>query len=184
MDKPRNRALVGFVVPVALVAAISACAGTLEDPQRFLTAAVEGDGGAAGEGQAPPASDGAASGNCPDIPGLFAQTCTGTGCHNAMTKSQGLDLQSPNLAMRLVGVSATEGPGLLIDPSAPSRSILYQKLSSPAPFGAQMPLGGTPLDSATKACVLAWITQVSSSSAGASEGGPSEDAGAPDATSD
>ena len=181
MDDPRNRALVGLV---ALVAATAACPGTLEDPERFLQAAVTGDAGVAEEGQPPPASDGAAGGNCPDIPGLFAQTCTAAGCHSAMTKSQGLDLQSPNLAMRLVGVSATEGPGLLIDPSSPSQSILYEKLSSPAPFGAQMPLGGPALDSATKACVLAWITQVANSSAGASEGGASEDSGAADATSE
>jgi hypothetical protein len=183
MDDPRNRALVRLAVPVALVAAISGCAGTLEDPQRFLQAAVESDAGVAEEGQPSPASDGAAGGNCPDIPGLFAQTCTAASCHSSMTKSQGLDLQSPNLAMRLVGVSATEGPGLLIDPSSPSQSILYEKLSSPPPFGAQMPLGAAPLDSATMACVLAWITQVASS-AGASEGGASEDAGAADATSD
>jgi predicted CxxxxCH...CXXCH cytochrome family protein len=180
MDDPRNRALVALV---ALVAATSACAGTLEDPERFIAALGVGDAGLADESQPPPASDGAVAGNCPDIPGLFAQTCTAASCHSASTKSQGLDLQSPNLAARLVGAPATEGPGLLIDPSAPSQSILYEKLTANPPFGARMPLAATPLDDATMACVLAWITR-QASSAGSSEGGASEDSGAADATSD
>jgi hypothetical protein len=181
MEDARNRALVGLVVPVALVAAISACPGTLEDPERFLAAAAAGgDAGVAEEAQPPPASDGAVGGNCPDIPGLFRQTCTAASCHSGSTQSAGLDLQSPNLAARLVGAPATEGSGLLIDPASPSQSILYEKLTAMPPFGARMPLGAAPLDDATMACVLTWITQ-QASSAGSGEGGPS---GAADATSD
>jgi hypothetical protein len=181
MNAPRTLALVPLV---ALVAAASACPGTLEDPQRFLAAALGGDAGAADEGQPPPGSDGSVGANCPDIPGLFAQTCTASGCHNASSKAQGLDLQSPNLGARLVGAAATEGPGLLIDPSAPSHSILYEKVTAMPPFGARMPLGAAPLDDATLACVLAWITQQASSGAGSGEGGAPEDSGAVDAAAE
>jgi hypothetical protein len=126
------------------------CPGTLEDPAAFLDAARAGD----------LAADASLSeaGNCPDVPrSVFIPSCTTVGCHDAQTKTQGLDLQSPGVASRLVGVPATEGPGLLIDPSAPSSSVLYLKLTPKPPFGARMPLVGR-LDDATIACVLAWVT--------------------------
>ncbi len=107
-------------------------------------------------------------------------TCTGVGCHSSQDKEQGLDLQSPNLAARLVGTAASEGPGLLIDPSTPANSVLYTKLTATPPFGVRMPEGATPLDSATIACVLAWIT----SSASAEAGTPGEADGGVDASGD
>ena len=132
---------------LALVTATVGCAGTLKDASAYEDGG-GGDGGA---------------GACPDIPDFLAATCTGSGCHGSSNKAQGLDLQSPDVASRLVGISATEGPGLLIAPSSPSDSILYLKLTATPPFGARMPLGGTPLDASTLACVLAWITQEASS---------------------
>jgi hypothetical protein len=148
---------------LALCAASAGCPGTLEDPERFLDGGLYAqgqateDGGIAGEGGA--GDDGGRGGNCPDMPQFFSTTCTGIGCHNAMDKAQGLDLQSPDLASRLVGVQATEGPGLLIDPSNPSASVLYLKVTASPPFGARMPSGKPPLDDATIACVLAWVTE-------------------------
>jgi hypothetical protein len=82
-----------------------------------------------------------------------------SGCHSAADKVQGMDLESPDLASRLVGVSATEGSGLLIDPSNPTASVLYTKLTLVPPFGSRMPLGEKPLDDSTTACVLAWISE-------------------------
>jgi hypothetical protein len=160
---------------IALVASTPGCPGTLEDPERFLDAAGD-DAGFAGEAQ--PASDG--GGDCPNVPDLLGQTCTGASCHSASNKAQGLDLQSPDLTTRLIGVSATGGPGLLIDPSTPSRSVLYAKLSATPPFGARMPLGAAPLDSPTLACVLGWITQQAKGASGV-EGGPLEGSGGSDA---
>jgi hypothetical protein len=119
-------------------------------------------------------------GGCPDIPSLFTTTCTASLCHDASYKAQGLDLASPHVATRLVGVAATEGPGLLIDPSTPSRSILYVKLTDGPPFGARMPLGLPPLDTSTTACVLAWITNGEPASTGP-EAGP-DSPSSPDAT--
>jgi hypothetical protein len=123
---------------LSLVAACVGCPGSLEDPGRFTSA----------------------TGTCPDIPqDVFQKTCSATvGCHSATDKQLGLDLQSPNVASRLVGIKAMGGPGLLIDPSNPSASILYEKLTATPPFGLRMPDGQTPLDDATIACVLQWIT--------------------------
>jgi hypothetical protein len=138
------------------------------DGELFVTA-LEGDAGQAMPTSASPAPVGA--GGCPDIPDLFSTTCTASLCHDASNKAQGLDLASPHVAARLVGVSATEGRGLLIDPATPSNSILYLKLTDSPPFGARMPLAQTPLAASTTACVLAWITNGEPDS-------PSPDAGA------
>ena len=128
------RVLVG-----ALVAVCVGCPGSLEDPDRF---ALDGAGAA-----------------CPDITQtLFPTDCATAQCHSAAVKQQGLDLQSPDVLARLVGVPATGGPGLLIDPSTPQASVIYTKLTATPPFGARMPFGETPLDDGTVACVLQWIT--------------------------
>jgi predicted CxxxxCH...CXXCH cytochrome family protein len=119
------------------------------------------------------------------VPSLLAQTCTASTCHSASNKAQGLDLQSPDVAARLVGVPATGGPGALIDPSAPAKSVLYEKLSASPPFGARMPLGAAPLDAPTLACVLAWITQVADATGpDAASAGAGTGASSPDAASD
>jgi hypothetical protein len=145
------------IVPLLLVATAWGCPGTLDDPARFLGA----DAGAAD-----PEAAATADAGCPDIPALFATTCTASSCHSASNKAQGLDLQSPDLAARLVGVPATEGPGLLVDPSTPSQSVLCTKLQPDPPFGARMPLSAAPLDGATIACVLAWIEQTAEATHG------------------
>ena len=125
-------------------------------------------------------------GSCPDIPVLFAQTCSAPACHSATTKTLGLDLQSPNLAARLVGTCAAEGSGTLLDPSNPPASVIYTKLTSTPPFGNEMPLALPPLDEATVACVLSWVSAQSGAEdtcdAGAGAGaGEGDDAGRDDA---
>jgi hypothetical protein len=161
-----------------LVASIG-CAGTLEDPARFLDAsgnqdavayppAATGDAAALEGSGGNPGSD---APGCPDVPqAIFLPTCTASSCHSSQNQAQGLDLQSPNLASRLVGVPSTEGSGFLIDPSTPSESVLYMKVTAVPPFGARMPIGATPLDDATIACVLAWVTQEASEARGPEAG--------------
>jgi hypothetical protein len=156
---------------VALVAVAAGCPGTLEDPGRFYDAA--DDAGFVEDAQ--PGPDGQ---DCPSVPGMLGQTCTAASCHSASTKAQGLDLQSPDVAARLIGVAATEGPGLLIDPSAPSNSVLYAKVTAQPPFGARMPLGVAPLDSATIACVLAWVTALANGGGGVEDGALGDSGGA------
>jgi hypothetical protein len=135
---------------VALVAACVGCPGSLEDPGRFSSA----------------------SGTCGDVPTtVFQNTCSATvGCHSSTDKQLGLDLQSPNVAARLTGVTAMGGPGLLIDPSNPADSVLYTKLTATPPFGARMPFARPPLDDATIACVLQWITTQVSDGGAAADG--------------
>jgi hypothetical protein len=173
----------GLLVPLA---ASIGCAGTLDDPGRFLDAAdsdvTESEASVAVDAQLSGADEVTSSPTCGDAPEeIFLPNCTGTGCHNSQDKAQGLDLQSPNLATRLIGVPATEGPGLLIDPTTPSSSVLYAKVTAIPPFGARMPLGATPLSSQTISCVLAWITQEATAAPSGSEAGTFDDADETDA---
>jgi hypothetical protein len=140
-------------------AVVTGCPGSLQDPERFL--------------------DGAA-GSCPDVQAtIISGTCAASGCHSAADKQQGLDLQSPGVASRLVNVPATEGTGLLIDPNAPQGSILYKKITATPPFGARMPFGQTPLDAATIACVLDWITAQVQADGGSDSSVASDDGSEP-----
>ena len=147
----------GRVAILALAMACVACPSNLEDPGRFLL-------------------DGAASNpttGCGDITQtVFIPTCAMSACHSTATKQQGLDLESPDLLSRLVNVPSTEGAGLLIDPSTPSASVLYTKVTATPPFGVRMPFNLPALDDATVACVLQWVTEQVS------------DAGATDASDD
>jgi hypothetical protein len=136
---PRLAALIG-------VLACAACPGTLGDRTRFLVEAGGGD-------------DAGGDGGCPDVPtAVFAPTCGISGCHSTTDKSQGLDLQSPNVASRLVGVCA-RGGGYLVDPVHPAQSVVYLKITTMPPFGVRMPFARPALDDATIACVLAWASQ-------------------------
>jgi hypothetical protein len=164
---------------LALVAATAGCPTSLDDPGRF-----DGSGAAPGTDRGNGGPDGVLGegGACPDIPQFFAATCTASSCHNASDEAQGLDLQSPDVPSRLVNVMATEGPGLLVDPSAPSASILYLKLTASPPFGAQMPLGQTPLPDAMTACILDWIESGEMASGSQVDAGPATDATTPPVT--
>ena len=125
----------GWVV-VATCAALVGCPGELVDPARFTA--------------------------CPDVPKLvFAKDCLGSGCHGKGDPSVGLDLESPDVASRLVGKKTIGGLALLIDPQAPESSAIYTKLTG-APFGSRMPLNKPQLQPETQQCVLDWIKTFSS----------------------
>jgi len=137
---------------VCLLLASTGCPGTLTDKDRFLE-----DAGAdivvpvdmAGE---------AGTGACGDIVArIFQPQCGNSGCHGALAPQEGLDLVSAGVAARVVGINGAECSGVLANPASPETSLLYTKLSSHPPCGAQMPLAANPLSSADVACVLAWI---------------------------
>ena len=118
-------------------------------------------------------------GSCPStIDGLQAQVlatrCATAGCHAATTPAAGLDLASPNLGARLVGVpSGTCRARTLVVAGDPSTSFLYEKISTDTPqCGARMPFGAA-LDAASIDCVRAWIVSL----AGMDAGPPPGDAG-------
>jgi hypothetical protein len=158
-----------------LALATAACPGTLDDKQSFVAyaaqhpdAAQEGEGGTdsdGGAGPAPPTAGTAGTGvvdadpnGCGDVvTRIFTPTCGGTGCHSATASQQGLDLVTPPVASRLVGISGTTCLETLVDPTQPENSLLYRKLLPKPPCGAQMPLARPPLSSADLACVRDWI---------------------------
>ena len=101
------------------------------------------------------------------------------GCHTAkpFLVVYGLDLVSPNVASRLVGVMSAEtgiAPmgTLLINPTNPSQSAIYTKVTANSPYGERMPFGLPLLDSATQMCILEWVTTTAASArAGSGSGG-------------
>lgn len=156
----------GWLWLALLVGVLSAgCPGTLEDKQSFVAYAAAHPDAAAGAGAAPPDAMVAGAATAPPDPDgcgdvvtrIFVPTCGGTGCHGAAASQQGLDLVSPGVAARLVGVSGTTCLQTLVDPQNPEASLLYQKLLPLPACGAQMPLARPPLSSADLACVRDWI---------------------------
>lgn len=133
------------VAGLALLA-LTGCPGTLHDKERFLTDAAVSDD--AGDDPGP----------CGDVvTRIFVPSCGGTGCHGATAPQQGLDLVSPGVAARVIGVSGTGCTGTLAAPSDPTSSLLYTKLAAKPSCGFQMPLSRPPLSDADAACILAWI---------------------------
>ena len=125
---------------------LTGCPGTLDDKEAFLAAATVDDAGATD------------AGTCGDVPTrIFMPSCGTAGCHSATAPQQGLDLVSPGVASRVVGVQAKVCPGALADPGNPAGSLLYTKLLPRPACGTQMPLAQPPLSSTDTACVLAWI---------------------------
>src|SRR5688572_6894749 len=77
---PTRLTLIGALAIASLSAG---CPGILEDPDQFRT------------------------GSCPDIETeLFPQRCATSDCHSAMDEAGRLDLQSPDVLSRLIGVNA------------------------------------------------------------------------------
>lgn len=146
---------------------LGGCPGTLEDKQRFLAAAGSAgatsggrDGGssAAGSDAGPDPDAGPDLGPCGDVVArIFVPSCGGTGCHGATAAQQDLDLVSPGVAQRVVGVPGLGCSTLLADPANPEASLIYQKLSPTPPCGSPMPLARPALGDEDAACILAWI---------------------------
>jgi hypothetical protein len=156
---------------------LTACPGELNNKAEFEAyAATHPDAGApamteAGGGSAASGSAGssttAGSANAPGTAGndacgdvverIFVPSCAGTGCHSDTSPQQDLDLVSPDVKSRVVGVPGKQCLQVLVDPQNPEQSLLYQKLLVRPDCGAQMPLARPPLSNAEVACVLAWI---------------------------
>ena len=143
------------------------CPGTLADKASFYgLAGAAGIAGTAGNGTGGEAAGATAMGGSPEagpsgcgdiIDRVFAPSCGDTGCHGAVAPQQGLDLVSPGVASRVVGISGKVCVSVLADPQNPEQSLLYTKLKPAPGCGAQMPLARPPLTDDDAACVLAWI---------------------------
>ncbi len=136
-------AVLALVIAAGAPPALAGCPGDLRDPSRF--------------------DDVVACRSGIDVGLLFANKCGGSICHGggATTPQGGLDLTSPGLPARLVGVPAQECGGFLrVDPSDPDRSFLLAKLiEPPAGCGDRMPLVGM-LSPAEIACVRAYVHSI------------------------
>lgn len=89
---------------------------------------------------------------------IFLARCGSMECHDSVQPAAGLNLVSPGVADRLVGVAAKGCPGwLLVTPGAPADSLLVDKVAGSPSCGAPMPVGGEPLDDALLACLGGWI---------------------------
>jgi hypothetical protein len=189
----------GYFAPAALLgAAISVvgCAGDL--PSTFTNNNSSGSGSGTNSSGSGSSSSGA---SCADVPTVTFPMSCGMGnvtCHIANASpigaTFGLDLVSPNVASRLVGVKSHEPamamvpPGtLLIDPANPMKSAIYTKLLDPPPYASRMPFIPPYLDPSVEACILQWVMTTAASAPPANTFGsdastPTTDAGMGGAT--
>jgi len=124
----------GWLLPIPIAGLLASCAGELENPDRFLgcsTAYVEA---------------------------LFADKCGS--CHGSDAAEAGLDLVSSGMTERLVGADASKtgmcSGRVLISPVGAAH-LLTEKLGDAPACGDPMPVSGTLLTSAERACVETWV---------------------------
>lgn len=121
----------------SLGAVLAACAGELENPERFA--------------------------DCPPgfVEQLFQEKCAGE-CHAGAEPEAGLDLVSAGAGQRMLGqASAQEAcEGLMIVDPGGDHSLIIEKLGDTPPCGARMPFGQTKLDAAEVECVRRWVDEV------------------------
>lgn len=162
----RTDRIVLALFALGLVAAVGGCPGSLDNKADFLDAGFTSSSasGSAGAGGADP---------CGDVPAdILAAKCGGSGCHGTKNPQNGLDLESPDVASRVVGVASKLCPGILAKPSDPASSIIYTKLLDTNACNARMPLARPPLSQIEIDCVKAWIgKQGSGTSTGAGGAG-------------
>jgi hypothetical protein len=95
---------------------------------------------------------------------LLRERCSDAACHGACPSPEhGLDLLSPNLADRVVGVPSRVCDGLLlVDPDDLDNSFLFGKLiAPPAGCGNRMPLTGA-LTTLELSCIQSYIERLPS----------------------
>jgi hypothetical protein len=155
----------GSSQPVAGRSAAGGAGGTSD-------AGTAGAGGAAGTGPVsckysdnpllePDDADGGVDPSCFEIPRtIIAENCIGSICHHNgkfQNPAGGLDLMSPCIADRMVGVTSRCQGLPLIDPEHPELSFLLNKLEREMPTcGESMPWTGQ-LEPQQVRCMNAWV---------------------------
>jgi hypothetical protein len=92
-----------------------------------------------------------------DIQEIFDRRgCTASGCHGS-AQSAGLDLRSGSAYGSLVNVQASSEPIVRVIPNDAQNSYLVIKLEGRQSVGAQMPRGGSPLDTIDMRNIRNWI---------------------------
>lgn len=134
----------GHLLLAALVVTCNVgCGGRIADPAAFFTAQeldVEGE--------------------------LLPTACGAAPCHDADQPASGLDLVSPGVAARLLGVASTCGGRALIEATPQQGSYLLEKVETSTPAcGARMPFGGVLAD-AELVALQAWVARVRTATVG------------------
>lgn len=120
--------------------------------------------------------------NCPsDVNAtIIMAKCATAGCHSTMARAGSLDLESPNLGSRLIGVAATSAacaPRMLVTvTNGTADGVLFGRLLENPPCGLRMPLGMPGLSANEIACLRSYVATLPT---GGSDGGTSMDASAP-----
>ncbi len=97
--------------------------------------------------------------SCGDVVStIILETCVGSICHHAgPVQAAHLDLMSPCVADRLVGVASTCDGRLLVDPERPEQSFILDKLENDTPqCGVRMPFDNY-LSAPDLACMQRWV---------------------------
>ena len=145
----RTDRIVLALLSLGLVAVLGGCPGSLDNKADFLDAGLTSSSASGSTGGVDP---------CGDVPvDILAAKCGGAGCHGAKAPQNGLDLESPEVASRVVGVAAKLCPGILAKPSDPANSVIYTKLLDTNKCGVPMPFNRTALTPKEIACVKTWI---------------------------
>lgn len=88
---------------------------------------------------------------------LIQPRCATSGCHDRASRQGSLDLQSADIAARLVGQPSTCMGRPLVDPSNRANSYFIAKLGEAPTCGARMPLGAPAFSASEIACVRTWV---------------------------
>jgi hypothetical protein len=133
---------------------LAACAGKLEQPQRFVAAAQKYTGGGAGGSVAGTGASTLVPSEC--VLEIFKGSCGLEGCH--AKGSPQIDLVSDGVAARLIDheSGSTVCKGRTYIATDGTSSLLLDKLSSSPPCGTRMPLGGT-ISAANALCLADWV---------------------------
>ena len=155
-----------MLIASALLSSASACAGDLDQPERFdavLKRFRDGGTGNVGllrDSGTAPADAGASEDALPAcVAQLFGKTCGAVGCHEK--GSMTLDLVSAGVTERLVDQESDTMlcKGRAYIDSSGGASLLFDKLGTSPPCGAKMPLVGT-LTAAQRTCLTDWVSSL------------------------
>lgn len=87
---------------------------------------------------------------------LIRPRCATAGCHDRGGRSGGLDLESPNMNLRLVGQRSNTCSGATLINPGTATGVFIDKLGPMPPCGERMPQGAPPLSESEMTCVRAW----------------------------
>ena len=153
-----------FALLAGVVVLTAGCADEIADPAPFLAAREAGTS----DVQMQPATCSLSI----DVPtAIFAMRCGTVGCHVASSPAGSLDLVTPGVGQRLIGVHSATCAGASLVSTDGTTGFLFDKLMGMPRCGSPMPLGGAALTPAEVECVRAW-TEAASTGGGIDAGNP------------